>query len=137
MKRVVADASFCAAWILPDESSAEAFELLEQLERGETELVLPSLWYYEMGNLLKSAVRRKRISKATARAAQALLGKVPVSICDVPTGETMKTSFDLAMAHDLSIYDSSYLELAKRFQLSLKTNDTVLESAAKKECGNS
>ena len=60
MNRVVADASLCGAWILPDESSDEADALLAEIEEGTIALHIPSLWHYEMLNLIRSAHRRGR-----------------------------------------------------------------------------
>jgi predicted nucleic acid-binding protein len=133
MNRVVADASFCGAWILPDESSEAAVALLEEVERGSAELVVPSLWLYEMGNLLKSACRRGRLTKAAARAAQGLIGQVRLGLCDVPTAEAGKAILDLSLKYDLSAYDSSYLELARRLKVPLRTNDAKLRKAAAAE----
>jgi predicted nucleic acid-binding protein len=133
MNRVVADASFCGAWILPDESSEAAVALLEEVERGSVELVVPSLWLYEMGNLLRSACRRGRLTKAAARAAQALIGQVRLGLCDVPAAEAGKAILELSLKYDLSAHDSSYLELARRLKVPLRTNDAKLRKAAAAE----
>lgn len=135
MKRVVADASFCGTWILPDESSEAAVALLEEMESGAIELVVPSLWHYEMSNLLKSACRRKRLTKAAARSAQDLLGQVPIGLCDVPSAQTGRAILELSLKYDLSAYDSSYLELACRLKLPLRTADKPLRQAAAAELG--
>jgi len=130
MNRVVADASFCGAWILPDEASEAAVALLEEIEQGNAELVVPSLWLYEMGNLLKSACRRGRLTKAAARAAQELIGQVRLGLCDVPSPEASKAILELSLKYNLSAYDSSYLELARRLKVPLRTNDAKLRKAA-------
>ncbi|MGC9449956.1 MAG: type II toxin-antitoxin system VapC family toxin [Oceanipulchritudo sp.] len=133
MNRVVADASFCGAWILPDESSEAAAALLEEIESGAVELVVPALWHYEMGNLLKSAIRRGRLTRAAARSAQDLLGQVPLGLCDVPSAQTGRAILELSLKHGLSAYDSSYLELARRLKLPLRTADKPLRKAAAAE----
>lgn len=48
MNRMVADASYCGAWILPDETSDAAIGLLEEVESRGTGLVVPALWMYEV-----------------------------------------------------------------------------------------
>lgn len=135
MNRVVADASFCGAWILPDEASEVAVALLEEIGAGQVELVIPSLWIYEMSNLLKSAYRRGRLTRTAARSAQALLSQVPLGLCDVPSGDAGKSILDLSFKYDLSAYDSSYLELARRLKVPLRTNDAKLRKAAEAELG--
>ena len=54
---VVADASFCGAWFLPDERSNDADRLLESLVAGRDEMWVPALWFYELANLFRSARR--------------------------------------------------------------------------------
>lgn len=135
MNRVVADASFCGAWILPDETSETAVQLLGEIESGQIELVVPSIWIYEMGNLLKAACRRGRLTKAAARSAQELLNEVPLGICDVPAGKTRLAILKMCFKHDLSFYDGSYLELACRLKIPLQSNDIRLRQAADVEFG--
>ncbi len=130
MNRVVADASWCGAWILPDESSEAAVQLLAEIESGQVELVVPALWLYEMTNLLKSACRCGRLTAAAARSAQELLGQVPLALCDVPSARARSAILELSLKHDLSAYDSSYLELARRLKVPLHTNDAKLREAA-------
>lgn len=135
MNRVVADASFCGAWILPDEATEAAVTLLEEIQNGQVELVVPSLWVYEMSNLLKSACRRGRLTKAAALSAQQLLSQIPLGLCDVPSAETRKAILALALNHELSAYDASYLELARRLKVPLRTHDAKLIEAASIELG--
>lgn len=135
MNRVVADASICGAWILPDEASETAVELLGEIETGQVELVVPSIWIYEMGNLLKSACRRGRLTNAAARSAQELLKEVPLGLCDVPAGKARTEILELSLKHGISFYDSSYLELARRLKLPLRTNDSRLRAVAAAELG--
>ena len=134
MNRVVADASFCGAWVLQDESSDAAEALLERVESGDVSLLVPSLWKYEMLNLLRSACRRGRLDQADAAAAQKILSQVPLEQIDVPDAEAESAIHRLAQTHGLSAYDASYLELVIRFQVPLYTADQALKKAAL-DCG--
>ena len=131
MKKVVADASFCGAWILPDESSGAAERLLTRAISGAIELVVPALWHYEMLNLLRSAVRRKRLATAEMDLAVEALERVPMTLEDLPGAPARRRILHLAMQFELSAYDAAYLELADRFKITLQTNDTKLKAAAK------
>ena len=131
MKQIVADASFCGAWILADEISDRAEDLLKQILKGSIELVVPSLWHYEMNNLLRSAHRRKRLTEEDAREALETLNQVPLVIEDLPEGPARKRMLHLALQFDLSSYDAAYLELADRHKIPLHTADTKLKAAAK------
>lgn len=55
---LVVDASLAGAWVLKDEQSEEAEELLAVIVEGREDLAVPDLWSYEVLNLLISAGRR-------------------------------------------------------------------------------
>ena len=55
MKLVVPDASVLLKWVLPEEGEpwvGEALRLRDDFETGRADLLVPSLWYYEAGNVL-------------------------------------------------------------------------------------
>lgn len=131
MKQIVADASFCGAWILADEISDKAEDLLKQILKGSLELVVPALWHYEMNNLLRSAQRRKRLTEEDAREALETLNQVPLVIEDLPEGPARKRILHLAFQFDLSSYDAAYLELSDRHKIPLHTADAKLKAGAK------
>ena len=131
MKQVVADASFCGAWILADESSGEADRLLTRIASGSVQLVVPALWHYEMLNLLRSALRRKRLVAEDLDLAVETLERVPMTMEDLPGAPARRRILHLAAQFDLSAYDAAYLELADRFKIALQTNDARLKAAAK------
>ena len=69
MTACVLDASVAAKWILPpaDETLvAEAHRLLQDYGDGELQVVVPDLFWLEIGNLLRTAVRRGRMSLKSA-----------------------------------------------------------------------
>jgi predicted nucleic acid-binding protein len=131
VKQVVADASFCGAWILADESSGEADRLLTRIASGSVQLVVPALWHYEMLNLLRSALRRKRLVAEDLDLAVETLERVPMTMEDLPGAPARRRILHLAAQFDLSAYDAAYLELADRFKIALQTNDARLKAAAK------
>jgi predicted nucleic acid-binding protein len=124
----VVDASVSAAWFLPDEATKESEAMLHATATHE--VWVPALWLLEIGNLLLSAHRRKRITadkrRQLAAAAAALRIKVdrePISI----------TALDeIAAGHGLTAYDAAYLELALRRGLPLATLDDALVAAMAK-----
>ena len=77
---VVADASFCGAWFLPDERSNDADRLLESLVSGGDEMWVPALWFYELANLFRSARRRDRLAGGQLSEALSILSEVPMSL---------------------------------------------------------
>ena len=127
---VVADASFCGAWFLPDERSNDADRLLESLIAGRDEMWVPALWFYELTNLFRSARRRDRLAGEQLSEALSILSEVPVTHVDVPDSVARERILKLSQEHALSAYDASYLELADRLQCPLLTADSVLQTAA-------
>src|SRR5262249_8020088 len=63
MSLVVVDASVAAKWFLPTKGETlieEAFRLLRQYTKGEVRLLMPDLFWAELGNLLWRAMRQGR-----------------------------------------------------------------------------
>jgi predicted nucleic acid-binding protein len=125
MPGLVVDASVSAAWFLPDEANPLTEAVLQATAAGD--VWVPALWLLEIGNLLLSAQRRKRIDDAKRRelvaAAAALRLRVDrelVRMIDLDA---------LAARHKLSTYDAAYLELALRRGLPLATQDAALLAA--------
>lgn len=128
--RVVVDASFAGAWILPDEHSAEAEGLLKQVLEGNAEVAVPDLWSYEIVNLLIMAARRGRIPEEQIPTALRLLEKIPCVFYDHHSTLVRERAFRLATRFSLSAYDAAYLELADRLQSPLRSGDRRLAEAA-------
>ncbi len=124
----VVDASVSAAWFLPNEATASTEAALQATSMHD--VWVPALWLLEVGNVLLSAQRRKRITadkrRELAAAASALRIKVdrePVAIAALD---------ELAARFGLSAYDAAYLELALRRGLPLATLDEALRLAMTK-----
>ena len=124
----VIDASIAGSWWLPDEALAETHILLRRLG-GET-AVAPSVWWFEVRNLLLMAERRDRIDAAGSAALMADLEELSVEIDGNPSSGALLA---LARSHRLSAYDAAYLELAARRGLPLATLDQALAAAARAE----
>ena len=125
LRGFVADASVSAAWFLPDEADAMTEACLHAT--ATRNVWVPALWLLEIGNLLLSAQRRKRITAdkrlelvAAAAALRVQVDREPVALAVLD---------DLAVRCGLTVYDASYLELALRRGLPLATRDKALMAA--------
>ena len=129
MPSLVLDCSVTIAWLMPDESSGVAVSILEQVaERGA---IVPSIWPLEVGNVLLIAQRAKRITLEQRQKALYILRELPIIIdADTSIHAWLETT-NLAEQHNLTLYDSSYLELALRTSKPLATFDNALKKAAK------
>lgn len=124
----IIDASIAAAWLLPDERHPVAEKAFAAI-RGDTACA-PSLWRFEMRNLLLTGERRGRIDPGQTEQALKLLGALPIEIDNLCEDENL---LRLARQYRLSAYDAAYLELALRRREPLATLDAELAAAARAE----
>ena len=133
----VADTSFMAAYLLNGLCSDEFSDCIKDIEyilENNGQIYVPQLFWYEIYNVLLYKVRNNKpgqigISKADAMDIFYDLQKLPIYTEPQSDGEIRSRIFDLAEEYDLSYYDASYLELARRYNLPLKTYDKQLKTA--------
>ena len=130
MSEIDIDASLTLQWFLEDEiDRGYSLAILQQL--SEDSAVVPILWFYEVGNGLTIAYRRKRITFEQATQYLAKVGKLNISADDVDPALILALP-DLAHNYELTNYDAAYLELAIRRKIALATTDQALLRAAAK-----
>ena len=126
----VLDTSVTMAWLFEDEATRNTEALLDRLKSEEA--LVPTLWTYEVGNVLLMAERRKRITEAQGRRFTQLLESLPIRISDSHLNLLWSSAVVVAREHGLSVYDGTYLDLAMREGIPLATRDKALRKAAKK-----
>jgi predicted nucleic acid-binding protein len=124
----VLDASVAACWAFPDEGHPAAGLAMARIRTEEA--VVPSLWWFEIRNILVVNERRKRIDESGSTAFLRELSRLPVKV-DLEPNEA--GVLRIARTYHLSVYDASYLELAARTGFPLATLDKALASAALEE----
>lgn len=126
----VLDASIAIAWCFADEATPFTTELMEHLESEKAHV--PQLWTLEMGNILVSAERKKRISFAKITEFLSLLNDLDIQVDHETSRRGFREIISLAHSEKLTTYDASYLELAMRLGIPLATKDVQLQQAAKR-----
>jgi predicted nucleic acid-binding protein len=81
-------------------------------------------------NGLAMAVRRKRIAFDDVLEFAELMSSLPIEIEPATTPDTWRSLLVLAKDTRLTIYDASYLQLARDRNVALATFDRELQSAA-------
>jgi predicted nucleic acid-binding protein len=114
---IAVDASVSAAWLLPDEENELAQWIFRRLD--ENAAFVPSIWDYEIRNILIVNERRGRITREAADAGLSFLTGLNI-IRDRSTNWTAVA--ELSRRFTLTIYDAAYLELSVRLDLSLATS---------------
>jgi predicted nucleic acid-binding protein len=121
----VLDASIAASWAFPDEQDPRADQALGRVRVEDA--VVPSLWWFEVRNVLVVNERRKRITESATGIFLRELARLRFHVDREPE-EAMVLR--LARTHRLSVYDASYLELALREAIPIATLDDALAAAA-------
>jgi len=116
-KAVVIDASYILDVLFPDEKIKEL---------PKVKLVAPTLLQYEIVNAIKMAVVRKRIGQNVGRELIKEWQNWRIDYQEVDLTAVM----NLALSNDLSVYDASYLWLAKEKKAKLLTWDKKLTRLA-------
>ena len=130
MSLVVVDASVAAKWFLPEDREAlvsQALALLDEYDREEVQFVVPDLFYVETASAIWKAVRAGRVSRAFAD--QALVLLTQREFPTVPSLKLLDRAFQIAAAHERTVYDCLYVALAVQTNSQLITADERLANS--------
>lgn len=128
---VVVDASAMLSLILSESSGPPIESCIRSVLSMNGQLLVPSLFWYEVINGLISAVKRSRIQKEELTAIEVDITALPISTDIIPPAFIRQRIRELSIDQNLTGYDASYLELANRYQLKLITLDEHLLSLRK------
>ncbi len=130
MGSFVVDNSIVMSWCFKDEANQYADAVLDFL--SEATAFVPSIWPFEVVNVLLVAERRKRLSEADSVRFMTLLSHLPIVVEYERPERTMKDLLALARSNNLSSYDASYLDLSMRKGIPIATSDRRLIEASKR-----
>jgi len=121
----VIDSSVIICYLLPDEKIPANFKrIFSKFSKQIIDFTAPSVLKYEVGNVLKSAVKRKRISQKEAISLFSTFLDLPIHY----SSTNYQATFELSIEHDLTFYDASYLSLAREKNAKLLTLDKKLKN---------
>ena len=126
----VADASVAIGWVHPGQATKQTAAMLDAIADGAT-LEVPALWPLEVANALLVLVRRRKLVEDERQAGLGWLRGLRVRVDHEMSALAFSQLSELAAAHQLSVYDAAYLELAARRRLVLGCLDGPLRAAAK------
>ncbi len=126
MTAFVVDASVSIGWIIKNQVT----DYTEAAERAlaTARVHVPTLWWLEMTNILRTGCRRRTITSTEAQDFIKALDTLPIRV--EPFDGRASELLGLALRHDLTSYDAAYLDLALRLQLPIATQDAALREAA-------
>jgi predicted nucleic acid-binding protein len=123
----VIDASMAAAWLLPEEYSDAAEIVIASITAP---CPIPSLFWFEIRNILAMSERRGRIGNGGALLGMERIRRLPLDDAGIGGDGSILL---LAAGHALSAYDATYLALAGNRGVAIATLDRKLAAAARKE----
>ncbi len=117
MTRRVLDASVAIAWYLPETFSSDARRWRSRLIEGEIRLLVPSLHYWEVGNVLRTYVRRGELEESVAHEIYGAHLQAPLDLSEPPRGDVLRT----ALEYEATVYDAVYIALSLAHEAPLLT----------------
>ena len=127
MHKLAIDASTAAKWQLSEEPEAErARHMLRDYAAEKIALVAPTIWHYEVANIVNKAVGTRRLTEEEGYMAFQALQALDIEFVPFPTPAE---AYRLARMYQRSVYDSLYLAAAQSYQIDLWTGDRRLYNA--------
>ena len=124
------DASVGAKWATPqiiEPLATQAHRFLRAYVEGTIQVVVPDLFWLEIGSFLWKAAKRGAITKLLAQ--HALEAMINRDFPTVPSRAFLPEAFKIACDFDRTIYDSTYVAMAAATGRYLITADERLVSA--------
>lgn len=125
IKTRVIDASFVLAYLMPDERVGAVDGVFESYAQGSLDFLSSAILPLEVVNGLKYALG-KRINKETAIKLVDDFLLIEITLVDSNIQEVFKVS----VKNNLSVYDASYVHLAREKDIPLLTLDERLKQLA-------
>ncbi len=126
-KILVLDASVVIKWFSKEKNSEKAIEIRDRFVDGDVLIVCPDLIIYEVSNALRYA---KALDKKDVKEAVESLYDLEIDII-VPTRDIIRKAIELAIDHDITVYDAVYVSLAELLDARLVTSDEKLIKASR------
>jgi predicted nucleic acid-binding protein len=130
VNRFVVDASVAAKWASPEliEPLADrANEFLRDYLTGSVQIVVPDLFWLEMGNFFWKAARRGTLTPALAE--RGLEAMIKRDFPTLPSRAVLREALTIALDFGRTVYDSTYVALAVATGSQLLTADERLVNA--------
>lgn len=123
MEEIVVDASVIVKWFVVEQLREKALGIRDDFIEGRIRLNAPALMLFEVLNATKHG-HRDIDSRALGEISESL-GLYGIKLYNLE-GEYAKETVQAALDNSLTIYDASYIALAKYLQTTVYTSDSNL-----------
>jgi len=127
MRKLVLDASVALKWFFQEKNSDLAEILLKQIKKDEIKVFVPQIFFFELVNAVKTK------AKSTPKDVLEVINKIfslKLNSEKINRELLAKANF-YAQKYDLTIYDASYLALARALEINFITADEKLRGEVK------
>lgn len=122
----VVDCSAFMPLVLADEDAGGIEQLILDAVAGSVHVRVPALFWYEVGNVLRMAVVRGRLTEDEAAGSLFRFAGLPITTDADLTPAILLRIERFAAEHRLTAYDAAYVELADRHSAQLLSCDRHL-----------
>ena len=122
----IIDASYLLGWLIPDETTLDISDIMQQYANGSLQLFSTNLLPFEIANGLRSATLQKRVNVRQASKLLDLFLHLGIELENVDIDHV----WNLSQKHYLTCYDAAYLALSREKKLPLLTHDSALRKVA-------
>lgn len=129
MKNEVVDCSVLVKLFVPEKGSQDAICWCKNWRNGKIEVFAPELVIAEFANVIWHKVWRKEIDPSIGSSSVADFMKLPIRI--VEHGTLIEGAFNMAISHEITVYDALYAALAYKLDATLVTADNILAKKLK------
>ena len=99
-------------------------QLFADLDHSIIEIHVPDLFYVESANILWKYIRTGQLTLRQVQGNLSVLKAYPLEV--VSTVELMETAVNIAVSHNISAYDATYVTLSENVKAPLLTLDKKL-----------
>lgn len=126
MEKVILDASVIIKWFSKEDDSDKAIVYLHAFFENKVSIIVPSLLFYELGNVLISKkVQKKEVSDIKRR-----LKDLQMEVKDIGL-EWFRNIYENSLDYSISFYDATYITLMQNKNCKFVTADKKLYEKVK------
>lgn len=128
MEKIILDASVIIKWFTREQDSDKAIVYLKSFYDNEIAILVPSLLFYELGNILLN----KKSSKNRVTEIKKKLQGLQLEVKDMGI-EWFQKIYENSLDYSISFYDASYITLMQNKNCKFITADKKLYEKVKKK----
>lgn len=131
MEKIILDASVVIKWFTKEQDSDKAIVYLKSFYDNKITILVPSLIFYELGNILI----KKKSSKNKTAEVKKKLQDIQLEIKDMGL-EWFGKIYENSLDYSISFYDAAYITLMQKYNCEFVTADKKLYKKVKKKFSN-